>query len=377
MNISTWRNPAARPAVLVPFCEDLRQSYPGGACFELLSDPNATEEACIVGMFVIRPAFLGDNSDLSMLPSSLFESRAWVHNIVGHDGGGALSNGSVFDAYRLALQYGLSDAVLVSSKTVAIEGVRCERLGREGYVWQPSSVCAWPHVLEFDAQLRDKIAAQRRDWQERGYLSPRSCPAQIIVTESGRVHEGSNDFLSARIFSEVQHGTALPLEVLILTSAAGAARIRERVSTIPALASQSAEQIDKLLLVCSPPTMPEVLDLPRVRALLYRSCGIKVCNHDGGLVSLRNFAAAGALTQLNLSLGRGLAVRELPLAASYSDDELLQKLEYFWGDVMAGHSGAMPRDIEVVAVHMDAQKDLAVCVIDPRNLKGRDFFNLE
>lgn len=379
----TWRNPKPpQSLVLLPFTEELCKNHAAvdglAPAFELLHDPNETEEAAIVGMFVVRPAFLGDDCPLNAaaLPESLFAAKAWVHNIIGSDGGGALSNGNVFDAYRLALQYGLSDAVMVSSKTVAIEGVSHE--GREGYVWVASSVCAWSHLTEFDPHLLDKIAAQRHDWQQRGFLSKRQCPAQIIVTESGRVHEGSSDFLDARVFSECQHGTDnVPLEVLILTSTAGAARIRERVSSVPALAALTAEQIENMLLVCSNPGRPEVLDLASVRALLYRSRGIKICNHDGGLVSLRQFTAAGALTQLNLSLGRGLAVRELPLNASCSDDdELGRRLEYFWGDVAAGHSGAMPRALDIVAIHADAKKELAVCVIDTRSLKGRDFYNL-
>ena len=396
MKITTWRSPRhADRLVVLPFTPELLGNHAAGQAidspgFELLADPNVSEEAVVVGMFVVRPAYSPDASalDASALPDSLFahdRPTGWVHNIIGHDGGGALSHGNIFDAYRLALQYGLCDAVMVSSKTVAIEGVHRPATkdgapARDGYIWQPSSVCAWQHVRQFDPLLEGKIAANRREWQRLGYLSHRACPAQIIVTQSGLAHEGSPDFLSAAIFSAAQPGTAtatslaLPLEVLVLTSREGAEQIRRRAPSF----GLSLVQLSAMLIECSPPDEPARLDLLSARALLYRQHGIKIVNHDGGVLSLRQFASAGALTQLNLSLARGLAVRDLPLAAGWSEAELQGRLEYFWGDCGAGHSGAMPRALRdcVVAVHADGVREMAVCVLDMAGFKGEDFYGL-
>ncbi len=43
-------------------------------------------------------------------------------NLKGKDGGGLIANGAAVDAYRLGMQYGLADAVMVGSNTVSIEG---------------------------------------------------------------------------------------------------------------------------------------------------------------------------------------------------------------------------------------------------------------
>lgn len=73
-----------------------------------------------MGMFVMRPA--KDNWSTTNLVtdfSSLYQVRDWCFNFKGLDGGGLIADGSVVDGYRLALQYGICDAVMVGSQTIA------------------------------------------------------------------------------------------------------------------------------------------------------------------------------------------------------------------------------------------------------------------
>jgi D-alanyl-D-alanine carboxypeptidase len=68
---------------------------------------------------------------------------------------------------------------------------------------------------------------------------------------------------------------------------------------------------DDLFLVASPAGDPETLDIAAVPALLRRRLDIRIANHDGGQTVLSKFSEAGALPQVNLTLMRGMAVRDV------------------------------------------------------------------
>ena len=104
-------------ALSLPLTDELKLLHPHGK-FQLVEDPSITKKALIMGMFVMRPA-----RDTWKAPvtdfTSLYNIRDWCFNFKGLDGGGLIADGSVVDGYRLALQYGISDAVMVGSQTIA------------------------------------------------------------------------------------------------------------------------------------------------------------------------------------------------------------------------------------------------------------------
>ena len=67
-------------------------------------------------MFVLRPAisnWIDPILDKKGDPSSMYKvEHGWSYNFNGLDGGWLLANGNPLDAYRLALQYGATDAVI-------------------------------------------------------------------------------------------------------------------------------------------------------------------------------------------------------------------------------------------------------------------------
>ena len=98
----------------------------------------------------------------------MFDVADWGFNYKGMDGGGLIANGSIVDAYRLACQYGLSDAVLVGSNTASTEGVTKPDSPFPGYLWQPYGPSSWSHVYAADPNLLDKILRNRKEWQSLG-----------------------------------------------------------------------------------------------------------------------------------------------------------------------------------------------------------------
>jgi hypothetical protein len=46
----------------------------------------------------------------------------WSYNFNGLDGGWLISKSNAIDAFRMAIQYGLSDAVMIGAKSVSLEG---------------------------------------------------------------------------------------------------------------------------------------------------------------------------------------------------------------------------------------------------------------
>ena len=149
--------------------------------FPIMFDPRIAQKALICGMFVVRPSL---NAWSSPLDSNLYAMvDEWAFNYKGFDGGWLIAHQNVLDAFRLALQYGTADAVIVSSMTVAMEGVNKPSEDRLGYIWQPYAVTEWPHLKAAFPLALELITKQRLDWQQQGYLpTTRKYPAQIIYT---------------------------------------------------------------------------------------------------------------------------------------------------------------------------------------------------
>ncbi|MGA1372781.1 MAG: hypothetical protein ACO3Z6_14365 [Pseudomonadales bacterium] len=266
----------------------------------LAEDPRQTRRALLMGMVVLRPMVTGWEAPVLSDQGQLQLPRvALCSNFAGQDGGAFLAQGSRLDAWRLALQYGTADAVLVGSRTVAQEGLGT--LNRSGYRWQPYEPLAWPQLRESGAALLEMIAATRQRWQALGVLSSRRWPAQIVVSESG--HPGAIDWLQAEIFY-ASHPDGSAIETCVLTSTVGATRVRKR------LREQGLEHRVRVL-EASLPTQPERLDLGRVPELLYRTLDIRIVNHDGGRTLHRACIRAGVLAQLQMTLMRGASVRDL------------------------------------------------------------------
>jgi hypothetical protein len=142
--------------------------------FPLVFDPVKEKKAAILGMFIVRPAYRAslhklissvgrhkggfELSKFSLKAKDLLRGQSWAFNYKGLDGGWFLSNKNVLDAYRVALHYGMSDAVIVGSRTVAVEGVdRDTPHGeRRGYLWQPYGPTEWPHLKAACPDLLDR-----------------------------------------------------------------------------------------------------------------------------------------------------------------------------------------------------------------------------
>ena len=341
-----------------------------GATFPLVEDPRHSDHSTIVGMFVLRPArvawtaSLMDGGAPQSKPVSMFDAADWCFNVRGVDGGWLIAGGSPLDAYRLALQYGLADAVIVGSNTVSKEGV--EDGAQPGYLWQPYGPAAWPHLAAIDADLTAKIARLRRSWQQQGVLSARKYPAQIVVSQSGEHRPPANDVLAASVFKQ-RHPDGSPIETYVLTSEAGAARLRAR-----AAAQGLGDRIDSILLPLSPPEQPEALDIARVPRLLRQKLDIRLANHDGGQTVLSKFSAAGVLPQINLTLMRNRAVFDLLTSTDRIPTAELAgitnafdtKRQLFWS---GNHK--LPTTLQVMSVLTDGD-DGVVVSFDARGVRG-------
>ena len=335
----------------------------GGATFPLVEDPRTTDRTAIIGMFVLRPARKAWTAPIldGGRPQSMFAAEDWCFNVRGVDGGWLIAGGNPLDAYRLALQYGLSDAVIVGSNTVAKEGV--DHGSEPGYLWQPYGPAAWPHLAAIDGGLTDKIARARAAWQQQGVLSARRYPAQIVVSQSGEHRPPAHDVFDARVFS-AKHPDGSPVETYVLTSEAGAERMRPRAA--------KHGLSEDVLLVASPPGKPEELDIPAVPALLRRKLDIRLANHDGGATVLSKFSEAGVLPQINLTLMRGRAVFDLlastdriPAADLAGLTEGFDaKRQLFWSG-----NHRLPGVLKVVSVLSDGGEGVVV-TFDARELRG-------
>ncbi len=334
----------------------------GGAMFPLVEDPRRVDKTVILGMFVLRPARVAWRPD----PESIdFATGAdWCFNVRGVDGGWLIAGGNPFDAYRLALQYGLSDAVIVGSNTVAKEGV--DHGDQPGYLWQPYGPASWPHLAAVDAHLADKIANVRQAWQQQGVLSCRKWPAQIVVSQSGEHRPPANDLFQARVFSAV-HPDGTPVETYILTSEAGAARLRRRAGSY-----DLGRPIDEILIPLSPPDQPEVLDIANVPGVLRVRLDLRLANHDGGQTVLSKFSEAGVMSQINLTLMRNASVFDvLNRDSRLSHDLRQQVLDEFDTRRQLFFSGdhRLPVTLKPVSVLSDGG-DALVASFDARGLRG-------
>eukprot|EP01031_Cornospumella_fuschlensis_P029891 gene29891-36092_t len=366
-------------AVQLNFSEELRQHHPDGT-FPLLKDPITRRQTAIIGMFVLRPA-LGKPYSSKVLddtnqPTSLYDSALdWAFNVNGLDGGWLIANGSAVDAYRLGMQYGLADAVIVGTNTVAAEGVA--RDGKAGYLWQPYGPLSWAHVHAADPDVQLKISRQREAWQQLGYLSLRTFPAQVVFSLSGEAYPATDDFLAASIFHE-RYPTGERIEVYIVTTENGALLIKERCHLFGL-----QERIDEILIVVPPPASASpsagpanTMDLSLLPAILYNKYDIRLANHDGGQVVLREFARAD---QMNLTLGRHTTVQQAVQRLAEGNDghphaagkdmqqylrELRDRTQYFFGRDLKGGEDcgvhAIPRELEVVSLLESAQDEVAV-----------------
>lgn len=292
---------ASRIATSLSLGEELG-ALAGGGGFPLIEDPRASGRTAIVGMFVLRPARRAWTQPLldDGRPTSMFDVEDWCFNVRGLDGGWLIAGGNPLDAYRLALQYGLADAVIVGSNTVAKEGV--DHDGKPGYLWQPYEPAKWPQLRSLDPDIESKIHTLRRHWQSLGVLSLRRYPAQIVVSQSGEHRPPARDLFEARIFS-AKHPDGSPVEVHVLTSETGAERMRERAARYGL-----ERRIDSILLPLSPVGRPAELDIARVPDLLMSKLDVRIANHDGGATVLSKFSEAGVLAQINLTLMRGRSV---------------------------------------------------------------------
>ena len=333
-----------------------------GVGFPLVEDPRTAEGTVIVGMFILRPAraawrMTGDLIDFSGVDD-------WCFNVRGVDGGWLIAGGNPLDAYRLALQYGLADAIIVGSNTVAKEGV--DHGDQPGYLWQPYGPAAWPQLAALDDQLANKIEAVRHDWQRQGVLSSRRWPAQIIVSQSGEHRPPANDLFQARVFS-ARHPDGTPLETYVLTSEAGAALMKKRAGQY-----SLGRPIDEILIVVSPPGEPEVLDIASVPKVLRQQLDIRLANHDGGQTVLSKFSEAGVMSQINLTLMRNASVHDVlsydPRLPAGQRSRILAEFDarrqlFFSGD----HK--MPVGLKPVSVLSDGG-DALVVSFDARELRG-------
>lgn len=96
--------------------------------FPLVFDPSKEKRALIMGMFVLRPAITAWTSsicpgDRSSDGCQLHEIEQWAYNYMGIDGGWLIADRSPFDAFRVALHYGICDAVIIGTNTVSKEGM--------------------------------------------------------------------------------------------------------------------------------------------------------------------------------------------------------------------------------------------------------------
>ena len=306
--------------VALPLGEKLQRSIHKDGSFFLCEDHHVTKRSCIIGMFVLRPsidAWKGGNDDDDDILTSMFDVRDWAYNYKGLDGGGCIANGSLVDAFRLSLHYGCTDAIIVGSNMVSTEGVEGK------YTWQASGPAGWPHVAAVEPDLVAMIAETRRLWISMGYLSSRTQPANIVFTVSGERHaESAHDFLESHIFHSEEGG-----EVYILTSETGAMNIRKRAGHFGL-----QHRIDSMLIVSSPPEDPNEVDVQSIPALLYQKFDMRLVNNDGGQTVLQKFSVAGALSQINITLCRGLALKELDaiVRLGHSDEDFTRNVQLFF-----------------------------------------------
>lgn len=116
-------------AVSLPLTDNLKSLHINGT-FPLMEDPLVQKSTTIIGMFVLRPKILPWVSPIiqavpeSETPVSVSHSMFdldddWNYSCAGLEGGWLIADGNLLDPFRLGLQYGISDAVIIGSRTVS------------------------------------------------------------------------------------------------------------------------------------------------------------------------------------------------------------------------------------------------------------------
>ena len=357
-------------AVNLPLIPELQEIHPSG-CVPLMKNPIITAQTMILGMFVLRPREQAWTAPIlqESHPDSLYRVQHWIYNVTGLEGGWLIAHNNLMDAYRLALQYALADAVIVGSNTVREEGI--DRPGHKGYIWHPYHPTSWHSLQQADPDLLRKILLQRQEWQRLGYLSGRNYPAQIVVTASGKAT--TPDLLEAAIFHQYSPDGS-PIEAYILTSQLGASRLKERASQYGL-----AQRIEQLLISLSPLDAPERIDLNVLPTLLYQHYNIRIANHDGGATVLSEFSQAGILPQLNLTLTRQHSLKTIlettsdPRINSTVREDILTHLSERTACFFRTSDGSIPQELVPISILSDAGDEAAVVIFDTSSLTHRRF----
>jgi hypothetical protein len=350
----------------LPLTQPMQAFHPGGS-FPLLFDPIREEKTIIIGMFVMRPARERWVAPiLSEGRCSVYDVADWCYNIRDMIGvGGVIANGNLLDGYRLTMQYGLSDAVLVGSNNVLFESTPRPD-GSPPYIWQPYFTAAWPHLKQAIPNLMEIIQDARKSWQQLGYLSPsREYPANIVVSQSGK--ETTPDLLEGRIFHDTLPN-GKPMEAYIVTCESGAEKIRARAHRYGL-----ADRIDDILMVLSDPADPTKIDLKALPEHTYKKYGMRMINHDGGALVMEAFSQAGILPQCNFTFGRQTSTYEALSNNSYLNKSLKEsalaqfdeRVERFF---KSSPLGQLPPECRIVEITVDDVDEAAVMVLDVRDL---------
>ncbi len=353
-------------AVKLPFTKRMQEFHPDGN-FPLLDDPIKSECTSIIGMFILRPARQAWEKPVLKEDGScsVYDVKDWVYNLNSINGGAVIANGNIMDGYRLGMQYAVSDAVIIGSSTVLNDGLP-DSDGTPGYTWLPYNCTEWPHLKAADSKMMDRFLEQRKLWQDMGYVSDRTYPAQIVVTQSGK--ETTPDLLSASVFHE-HHPDGTPVETFILTSKSGAENIKTRAGKYGL-----AERINDMLIILSPQDDPHKIDLPELPGILYTKYNIKIANHDGGAMVLRAFCEAGIVAQFNFTFGRRPSLFEVVKSSLVIKDEernrVLDDFDHLVLKFFNNHDGSIPGNISIAQIIVDEPDEAAVLVLDTRNVRA-------
>lgn len=365
----------------LPLADSLRVHHPNGF-FPLIQDPTVEKKTTIIGMFVLRPAESRAYSSPLLhegIPTdSVFAADLdWCYNVDGLDGGWLIANSNGIDAYRLGMQYGVTDAVIIGTNTVSTEGVTHDSY--TGYIWQPYGPLSWGQVASADPNIHEKVNETRKLWQDMGYLSKRNYPAQVVFTWTGLKYDGCADFLDARIFNE-KHPTGENIEVYIITSELGAERIRERSKSYP-----FADRIESMLIVVPPPAGDddrEHVDLTVIPKILFEKYDMRIVNHDGGHKVLKAFCKAGIIAQMNLTLCRKYSVKDVirdrpdinDSTRKVCQEEFLTRRRLFFGTKTSDGqiTRGVPSSMKIASVIEDPNDEVSIFVFDTK--RGLDFY---
>jgi riboflavin biosynthesis pyrimidine reductase len=350
----------------IPFTSRMKEFFANGD-FPLITNPLVKRETVIIGMFILRPFDKSWSEKIVRNTGSLsiYDVENWVYNIDGLSGGGVIANGNLMDGYRLAMQYAITDAVIIGSSTVINDGIP-EKDGSPGYMWLPQYCADWPHLKAADPEMMSRFKEQRKLMQQLGYASQREYPAQIVVTRSG--NKSDPDLLSASIFHEnLPDGS--PIEVYIISSETGAAQIRKR-----AVEFNLENRIDDILIILSSDNNPDDIDLTKLPGVLFKDYNIILANHDGGKKVLEAFCQAGIIDQFNFTFARKTSLRDAVKNNPDIDPEtrktILKDFKSRSKNFFDTENGVMPDNFPVAEIIVDEVDEAAVVLLDTRKIKS-------